>query len=53
MPLTRFRVSLDNNILKAPDGCVIDNNFPDCSQVIRRLVEKKWEFKHIVIGAIE
>jgi CopG family nickel-responsive transcriptional regulator len=57
MALARFGVSLDEEILKALDGYVIENNFPNRSQAIRHLVEKnlvekKWQCNHIVAGAI-
>jgi len=57
MSLARFGVSLDEDILKALDGYVIENNFPNRSQAIRHLVEKnivekKWQCNHIVAGAI-
>ncbi len=57
MPLARFGVSLDEDILKALDGFVIENNFPNRSQAIRHLVEKnlvekKWQCNHIVAGAV-
>ena len=57
MPLARFGVSLDEDILKALDGFVIENSFPNRSQAIRHLVErnlveKKWQCNHIVAGAV-
>jgi CopG family transcriptional regulator, nickel-responsive regulator len=57
MSLARFGVSLDEDILKALDGYVIENNFPNRSQAIRHLVEKnlvekKWQCNHIVAGAV-
>jgi CopG family nickel-responsive transcriptional regulator len=57
MALARFGVSLDEDILKALDGFVIENNLPNRSQAIRHLieknlVEKKWQCNHIVAGAI-
>jgi len=57
MPLARFGVSLEEDILKALDDYVIDNNFPNRSQAIRHLVEKnivekKWQCNNIVAGAI-
>jgi CopG family transcriptional regulator, nickel-responsive regulator len=57
MSLTRFGVSLEENLLNALDGYVKDNNFPNRSQAIRylvekNLVEKKWMCNHIVAGAI-
>jgi CopG family nickel-responsive transcriptional regulator len=57
MALVRFGVSLDEDILKALDGFVIENNLPNRSQAIRHLVErnlveKKWQCNQIVAGAI-
>lgn len=57
MSLARFGVSLDEEILKALDGFVVENNFPNRSQAIRHLieknlVEKKWQCNHIVSGAV-
>jgi len=57
MPLARFGVSLDEKILKALDGFVIENNLPNRSQAIRHLieknlVEKKWHCNQIVAGAV-
>ena len=57
MALARFGVSLDEDILKALDGFVIENLLPNRSQAIRHLieknlVEKKWQCNQIVAGAI-
>ncbi len=57
MPLARFGVSLEEDILKALDSFVIENSFPNRSQAIKHLVqknlvEKKWECNNIVAGAI-
>lgn len=57
MALARFGVSLDEDILKALDGYVIENNLPNRSQAIRHLVEKnlvekKWQCNQTVAGAI-
>jgi CopG family transcriptional regulator, nickel-responsive regulator len=57
MALSRFGVSLDEEILKALDNFVIENNYPNRSQAIRflvekNIVEKKWQCNHIVAGAI-
>lgn len=57
MPIRRFGVSLDEDILKALDAYVIENNFPNRSQAIKHLVEKnivekKWQCNQIVAGAI-
>ena len=55
--LARFGVSLEEDLLKALDGFVIENKLPNRSQAIRHLVEKnlveiKWHCNQIVAGAI-
>jgi CopG family nickel-responsive transcriptional regulator len=57
MPLARFGVSLDEDLLKALDEFVIENCMPNRSQAIRHLVEKnlvekKWHCNQIVAGAV-
>ncbi len=57
MPVTRFGVSLEEELLEALDQYVKENKFPNRSQAIRHLieknlVEKKWQCNHIVAGAI-
>jgi CopG family nickel-responsive transcriptional regulator len=57
MPVSRFGVSLENELLEALDNYVIKNNFPNRSQAIRQLiernmVEKKWQCNNIVAGAV-
>jgi CopG family nickel-responsive transcriptional regulator len=57
MPLARFGVSLDEDLLKALDDFVIENSFPNRSQAIRHLVEqnladKKWHCNQMVAGAV-
>lgn len=57
MSLVRFGVGLDEDILKALDSYVIENNLPNRSQAIRHLVEKhlvdkKWQCNNIVAGAV-
>ncbi|MGQ8335752.1 nickel-responsive transcriptional regulator NikR [Sunxiuqinia sp. A32] len=57
MPVTRFGVSLDEELLKALDEYVQENAFSNRSQAIRflvekNLVEKKWQCDNIVAGAI-
>lgn len=57
MSVTRFGVSLDEEMLKALDNFVIENSLPNRSQAIRylvekNLVEKKWQCNHVVAGAI-
>jgi CopG family nickel-responsive transcriptional regulator len=57
MPVTRFGVSLEEELLEALDLYVKENKFPNRSQAIRHLieknlVEKKWQCNHIVAGAV-
>ena len=57
MPVSRFGVSLENDLLEALDNYVLANNFPNRSQAIRQLVErniveKKWQCNNIVAGAV-
>ena len=57
MPLARFGVSLDEDLLKALDKFVVENGLPNRSQAIRHLVEKnliekKWYCNQIVAGAV-
>lgn len=57
MPLARFGVSLDEDILEALDSFVVENKMPNRSQAIRHLVEKnlvekKWQCNNIVAGAV-
>ncbi len=57
MSVSRFGVSLDEELLKALDEYVADNTFANRSQAIRFLIEKniaeeKWKCNNIVAGAI-
>ncbi len=57
MPLVRFGVSLEKDILEALDSFVIENKMPNRSQAIRflvekNIVEKKWLCNQIVAGAV-
>lgn len=57
MPVARFGVSLENDLLEALDTYVQENKFPNRSQAIRHLIEKnlvesKWKCNNIVAGAI-
>jgi CopG family transcriptional regulator, nickel-responsive regulator len=57
MAVSRFGVSLEEDMLKELDAYVIENNHPNRSQAIRaliekHLVEKKWQCNNIVAGAI-
>lgn len=57
MPVTRFGVSLEEDLLEALDTYVSENHFPNRSQAIRHLIEKnlverKWQCNRIVAGAI-
>ena len=57
MPLKRFGVSLEDNLLESLDQYVSENGFANRSQAIRFLVEKnvaekKWQCNHIVAGIL-
>jgi CopG family transcriptional regulator, nickel-responsive regulator len=57
MPVSRFGVSLEEDLLEALDEFVKENSFPNRSQAIRsliekNLVEKKWQCNNIVAGAL-
>ncbi len=57
MPVVRFGVSLEKNLLDELDQYVADNQFSNRSQAIRNLInkntaEKKWLCDHIVAGSI-
>ena len=57
MSVSRFGVSLEEDLLTALDDFVKENNYPNRSQAIRfliekNLVEKKWQCNNIVAGAI-
>lgn len=57
MSVTRFGVSLDEDLLKALDDYVTDNGFANRSRAIRHLIEKnlvehKWKCDNIVAGAL-
>ena len=57
MSVSRFGVSLDEELLKALDAYVLENTFSNRSQAIRHLIEKnmveeKWKCNNIVAGAI-
>jgi CopG family nickel-responsive transcriptional regulator len=57
MSVSRFGVSLDEELLTALDEFVADNKFANRSQAIRHLIEKnlteeKWKCDNIVAGAI-
>jgi CopG family nickel-responsive transcriptional regulator len=57
MSVSRFGVSLDEDLLKALDEFVADNQFASRSQAIRHLIEKnlteeKWKCDNIVAGAV-
>jgi CopG family nickel-responsive transcriptional regulator len=57
MSVSRFGVSLDEELLKALDAYVVENGFANRSQAIRHLIEKnmveeKWKCDNIVAGAI-
>ena len=57
MSVTRFGVSLDENLLEALDDYVTENKFANRSRAIRHLIEKflveqKWKCDNIVAGAL-
>ncbi len=57
MAVTRFSVSLEEELLQALDNFVHENKYPNRSQALRaliekNLVEKKWQCNNIVAGAI-
>lgn len=57
MSVSRFGVSLDEDLLKALDSYVVENAFSNRSQAIRHLIEKnmveeKWKCDNIVAGAV-
>lgn len=57
MTVSRFGVSLEEELLKELDEYVKENNFTNRSQAIRfligkNLVEKKWKCDNLVAGAI-
>jgi CopG family nickel-responsive transcriptional regulator len=57
MAVTRFGVSLEQDLLEALDAFVQDNSYANRSQAIRALVEKniverKWQCNQHVAGAI-
>mgnify|MGYP000163470949 CR=1 FL=1 len=57
MSVSRFGVSLDEDLLKALDSYVVENGFSNRSQAIRHLIEKnmveeKWKCDNIVAGAV-
>lgn len=57
MSVTRFGVSLDEELLAALDKYVADNQFANRSRAIRHLIEKnlveeKWKCDNVVAGAV-
>ncbi len=57
MPVSRFSISLEKELLSELDLYADDNNFANRSQAVRHLiekniVEKKWHCNNIVAGAI-
>lgn len=57
MSVTRFGVSLDEDLLHALDKYVEDNRFANRSRAIRHLIEKnlveeKWKCDNVVAGAV-
>ena len=57
MSVSRFGVSLEEELLAALDSYVFENNFSNRSQAIRYLIEKnlaeeKWKCDNVVAGAV-
>jgi CopG family nickel-responsive transcriptional regulator len=57
MPVSRFGVSLEEDLLTALDEYVTENKFSNRSQAIRYLIEKnlvehKWKCDNLVAGAV-
>jgi CopG family nickel-responsive transcriptional regulator len=57
MPVTRFSVSLEKELLEELDRFSQNNSFANRSQALRHLIEKnivdeKWQCNNIVAGAI-
>ncbi len=57
MSVTRFSISLDEDLARELDQYVTDNSFTNRSQAVRHLVEKnivekKWRCDNIVAGAV-
>ena len=57
MTVTRFSVSLEQELLEALDNYVHENKYPNRSQALRaliekNLIEKKWQCNNIVAGAV-
>ena len=57
MPVSRFSISLEEELLKALDEFVHQNSFSNRSQALRHLIEKniieeKWQCNNFVAGAI-
>lgn len=57
MSVTRFGISIEQELLEALDGYVKENNFSNRSQAIRQLISKnivehKWQCNNIVAGSI-
>lgn len=57
MSVSRFGVSLEEELLTALDQYVTENNFSNRSQAIRYLIEKnlvehKWKCDNVVAGAV-
>lgn len=57
MAVTRFGISIENELLEALDGYVGDNLFTNRSQAIRHLInrnvfEPKWQCENCVVGTL-
>ncbi|MDR1414252.1 MAG: nickel-responsive transcriptional regulator NikR [Odoribacteraceae bacterium] len=57
MAVSRFSVSLENELLDALDVYVSENNFPNRSRAVRQLIERntierRWQCGNTVAGAV-
>lgn len=57
MSVTRFSISIEEDLAEELDKYVVDNKFSNRSQAVRQLiekniVEKKWQCNNIVAGAV-
>ena len=57
MPVPRFSISLEEDLLKELDNYADENRFSNRSQAVRHLIEKniveqKWHCNNIVAGAV-
>ncbi len=57
MAVTRFGISIENELLEALDEYVVENEFSNRSQAIRQLInrnvfEPKWQCENCVLGTL-